>query len=166
MSPPFLEAVLAGDCAEPDVGLPKGWPDKHDRGFLELRLREMRREPDRQEWLVRALVRRGDDRRMIGHAGFHGPPGVNAVKAADAVELGYTVFEPYRGQGFATEAAQALMHWAESRHGIQHFVASVEPGNAASLALVRRLGFERTGRHWDDEDGEELEFELRISGGV
>jgi [ribosomal protein S5]-alanine N-acetyltransferase len=58
------------------------------------------------------------------------------------------------------------MHWAESEHGIQHFVASVEPGNAASLAVVRRLGFEQTGRHWDDEDGEELEFELRVSGGA
>ena len=166
MSPPFLEAVLAGNGAELDLALPEGWPDKHDRGFLELRLREMRREPDRQEWLVRALVQQGGDRRMIGHAGFHGAPGVNAVKAADAVELGYTVFEPFRGQGFATEAAQALMHWAQSEHGIRHFVASVEPGNAASLALVRRLGFEQTGRHWDDEDGEELEFELRISGGV
>ena len=52
------------------------------------------------------------------------------------------------------------------RSGIQRFIASISPGNKASLALVRRLGFQEFGRHWDEEDGEELEFELRISGGA
>ena len=35
---------------------------------------------------------------MIGHAGFHGQPGVNGKQDPEAVELGYTIFEPYRGQ--------------------------------------------------------------------
>jgi RimJ/RimL family protein N-acetyltransferase len=124
----------------------------------------MRHEPEREEWLVRALVLRGDGRRMIGHAGFHGPPGKNAVRAPNAVELGYMIFAPFRLQGFATEAVRALVGWASTEHGIRHFVASVGPENAPSLALVRRLGFQQTGRHWDDEDGEELEFELTIDG--
>ena len=101
---------------------------------------------------------------MIGHAGFHGPPGVNAVKVADAVEVGYSVFEPYRRRGYATEVVRALIDWASSKHGIRHFVASISPENEPSLALVRRLGFEQTGRHWDEEDGEELEFQLKLSG--
>jgi RimJ/RimL family protein N-acetyltransferase len=32
--------------------------------------------------------------------------------------------------------------------------------NEPSLAIARRFGFVEIGRHWDDEDGEELEFEL------
>ena len=54
------------------------------------------------------------------------------------------------------------MDWARDRHGITRFVASVAPTNEPSLAIVRGLGFVDTGRHWDDEDGLELEFELQL----
>jgi RimJ/RimL family protein N-acetyltransferase len=97
---------------------------------------------------------------MIGHAGFHGPPGVNAIGAPDAVEIGYTIFARHRRNGYAAEAARALVDWAAHEHGIEHFVASVAPANEASLRLVRGLGFVQTGSRIDAEDGEELVFEL------
>ncbi len=97
---------------------------------------------------------------MIGHAGFHGPPGVNGPGQPDAVELGYTIFPEHRGSGYATEAARALLDWAQETHGITHFIASVAPGNEPSLAIVAKLGFVQTGDQWDDEDGLELVFEL------
>ena len=77
------------------------------------------------------------------------------------------IFPDCRRRGYATEAVRALLAWAEQQ-GTHHFIASIAPDNAASLALVRRLGFQETGRHWDDEDGEELEFELLrgVSGGA
>jgi [ribosomal protein S5]-alanine N-acetyltransferase len=99
---------------------------------------------------------------MIGHIGFHGPPGVNGPAKPGALEVGYTVFEPFRRQGYASEAVVAILRWAEAEHGVRHFVASVGPWNEPSLALVRRLGFRQTGTQWDDEDGEELVFELEI----
>jgi len=40
----------------------------------------------------------------------------------------------------------------------------VSPENAASRALLDRLGFVEVGSHVDDEDGPELELELHISG--
>jgi len=170
ISPDFIDALLAErrEDAETEASLklPDDWPDAHDSGFLRFRLRQMRERPEIQEWFVYAVVLRDAERPMIGHAGFHGPPGVNAVKAPDAVEVGYSVFEPYRRRGYATEVVRALIDWASREHGIQHFVASISPENDPSLALVRRLGFEQTGRHWDEEDGEELEFQLRISDGA
>jgi ribosomal-protein-alanine N-acetyltransferase len=163
MSAAFIEALLAGRRSETGslagLAVPAGWPDTHDAGFLRLRADQMRRDPATVEWLVRALVLREPRRPMIGHAGFHGPPGVNGLRNPNAVELGYTVFEPFRGRGYATEAARALIEWARAERGITHFIASVAPDNVHSLALVRRLGFVRTGRHWDEEDGEELVFE-------
>jgi RimJ/RimL family protein N-acetyltransferase len=168
MSPDFIEALLDERRPEAEaIGgfkLPESWPDAHDRGFVALRLRQMRERPEIQEWFVYAIVLPNGDRPMIGHAGFHGPPGVNAVKDADAVEVGYMILEPYRRRGYATEVVRTLLDWASSKHGIQRFMASISPGNKASLALVRRLGFQEFGRHWDEEDGEELEFELQISG--
>jgi [ribosomal protein S5]-alanine N-acetyltransferase len=166
ISPDFIDALLADrrrDAeAEATLKLPDGWPDAHDSGFLRFRLRQMRERPEIQEWFVYAVVLPDVERRMIGHAGFHGPPGVNAVKAPDAVEVGYSIFEPYRRRGYATEVVRALIDWASDEHGIRRFIASISPENEPSLALVTRLGFKHTGQHWDEEDGEELEFELRL----
>ena len=162
MSPAFIETIL--DDPRPDTALeiPTAWPDAHDRHFLELRLRQLRDRPELEPWFVYAVVL--PKRRMIGHAGFHGPPGTNALKAHDAVELGYTIFPPFRGRGYATEATSALIDWAHEQHRIRRFLASIGPDNAPSLALVRKLGFGEIGRHVDEEDGEEIEFELRLDG--
>ena len=165
ISPAIAEAIVEGrrDVAERLLGatIPTGWPDGHDQRFLRLRLQQLERDPEAQQWLVRALVRRESDPSMIGHAGFHGAPGVNGEKRTGALELGFTVFPPYRGAGYAREAAAALIEWARREHGIRDFVASVSPENPPSLAIVRRLGFVQTGDQWDEEDGMELVFELR-----
>jgi [ribosomal protein S5]-alanine N-acetyltransferase len=164
LSPKFIDALIAGrrDEAEAEAGitLQKGWPDRHDAGFLQLRADQMRRDPEARQWLVRAITLPRRGRPMIGHIGFHGKPGVNGPRRDGALEVGYTVFEPFRGRGYATEAVEALLAWARREHGISDFVASVGPWNASSLAVIRKLGFEQTGTQWDEEDGEELVFEL------
>jgi RimJ/RimL family protein N-acetyltransferase len=146
------------------IELPAGWPDRHDEGFLLLRQRQMLEDPGLQEWLVRALVLREPGRPLIGHIGFHGRPGTNGPRRENAVEMGYTVFEPFRRRGYATEAVEALLDWAAREREIRHFVASVAPSNEPSLAIVRRLGFRRTGSQWDEQDGLELVFELERQG--
>lgn len=161
MSPAVLESLLDGrrDDAQMRLGfqLPPDWPGEHDEGFLRLRLEQMRRDREAQQWLVRALVLRSDVT-MVGHAGFHGPPGSHGLQPA-TVELGYTVFPAFRRRGYASEAALALIQWGEAQ-GIRRFVASISPRNEPSLTIIRRLGFVRTGEHWDEEDGLEHVFEL------
>jgi ribosomal-protein-alanine N-acetyltransferase len=162
MSAAFLEALLDERRNDAEAllrgSLPVAWPDEHDGSFLRLRLDQMRDRPDARRWSARALVRR-EDRVMVGHAGFHGEPGVNGPRRSGALEVGYTVFPNYRGHGYATEAVAALMDWAR-RHGVEHFVASVAPDNEPSLAIVRKLGFLQTGDQWDEDEGLELVFEL------
>jgi ribosomal-protein-alanine N-acetyltransferase len=164
MSPEFIGALLEGNRDEAEaaieIDLPEGWPDDNTWGFLRMRFGQLQREPEAQQWLGRALVLRGPST-MVGYAGFHGPPGSNALEQADAVELGYTVFQPFRRRGYAAEAAEALMGWAREHHGISYFVASVSPANDPSLALVRKLDFVHVGERMDDVDGLELVFELR-----
>jgi RimJ/RimL family protein N-acetyltransferase len=162
VSPEILEALLDGRAEDAarlmDGELANGWPGGHE-GFFKLRLDQMQRDPPIQPWLIRGLVLR-DGRAVVGHAGFHGPPGVNGKRDPDAVELGYEVFEPYRGRGLATEAASALIGWAREEHGIRRFIVSIAPTNDPSLAIAAKLGFVHTGEQWDDEDGLELVFEL------
>ena len=49
------------------------------------------------------------------------------------------------------------MEWATREHGIQRFVSSTTPGNAASLRVHEKLGFAPTGQQIDGE----IIFELR-----
>jgi RimJ/RimL family protein N-acetyltransferase len=160
MNPEFLEAVLDGRLDEATAliaaALPEDFPRDGERRFLELRLRQMRSDDRFLEWCPHAVVLRG---RMIGHAGYHGPPGRNATQNPDAVEFGYTIEPAYRGRGYATDAANQLMRTAEER-GITQFVLSSSPDNEPSLAIIRKLGFVQTGEAIDDEDGLELVFEL------
>jgi RimJ/RimL family protein N-acetyltransferase len=162
LSPAALDALLAGRTADAEtlIGgrLADGWPDG-DEGYFRLRLGQMQGDPSLRRWIVRALVLR-DSREVVGHAGFHGPPGVNGKKDPAAVEVGYKVFEPFRGRGLAAEAAQALMDWAREEHGVRRFILSIAPTNDPSLAIAAKLGFAQTGEQWDEEDGLELVFEL------
>lgn len=100
---------------------------------------------------------------MIGHIGFHTAPGADYLKpfSPDAVEFGFTVFPPFRRNGFAHEASVALMDWARQSHGVTWFVLSISPGNIPSQSLAARLGFVRIGSHIDEIDGLEDVLEFR-----
>jgi RimJ/RimL family protein N-acetyltransferase len=158
MGPAFLRASLEDRPDEAarllDAAVPPDWPGDRAR-VVRWRLEEITTNPDAQPWLLRAMVLREPERRMIGHVGFHDPPGPERK-----VEVGYSVWPEYRRQGFAQEAVEALFAWAEHEHGIRRFVASVGPWNAPSLGLVRKLGFVQIGVQMDEYDGEELVFEL------
>jgi RimJ/RimL family protein N-acetyltransferase len=161
MTPVFVEAVLDGRrddaAAELAIEIPDEFPSEGDKAFLGMRLRQMRQDAGFRIWCPHAVVLNG---RMIGHAGYHGPPGVNARQNPAAVEFGYMIFPTHRGHGYATRAATMLMDMAEERAGIRHFVLSVGPHNEPSLAIVRKLGFVRTGEQMDEVDGLEYVFEL------
>jgi RimJ/RimL family protein N-acetyltransferase len=161
MTPAFIEAVLDDRRDEAasllDIDLPDVFPTEGERGFLGMRLRQMREDERFETWCPNAVVLEG---RMIGHAGYHGPPGVNSTQNPEAVEYGYKIFRAWRGRGYATEAALLLMDLAEKRAGIRHFVLAVSPENDASLAIVRKFGFVKTGEQTDEEDGLEHIFEL------
>lgn len=161
MSPEFMRASLAGDLAFASLlisaELPATWPGRTGR-TMRYRLDQLSLDPLSQPWLLRAMIVREPLRRVIGHIGFHDPP-----DADRRVEVGYRVDADYRRQGFAFEAVQSLFAWANAEHDICRFRASIAPDNAPSLALARKLGFVQTGSQWDEEDGEELVFELELS---
>lgn len=161
MTAEFIEAVLDDRREEAsallDVALPDEFPAPGERGFLGLRLKQMREDERFKTWCPHAVVLEGQ---MIGHAGYHGPPGSNSTQNPDAVEYGYKIFPAWRGHGYATRAAVMLMDLAEERAGIRHFVLAVAPTNDPSLAIVSKLGFVKTGEQMDEEDGLEHIFEL------
>ena len=75
------------------------------------------------------------DGRVVGKAGCWRLP-----------EFGYILHPDVWGRGFAAEALRAIVAHVFAAHAIPEIVADVDPRNAASLAVLARLGFRETGR--------------------
>jgi ribosomal-protein-alanine N-acetyltransferase len=59
--------------------------------------------------------------------------------------LGYYAFEPFAGQGYMREGLRLVLRHAFGPLGLHRLEANIQPGNDASLALVRAAGFRREG---------------------
>ncbi|MEL7181962.1 MAG: GNAT family N-acetyltransferase [Pseudomonadota bacterium] len=59
-------------------------------------------------------------------------------------ELGYWLAQDAWGQGFATEAARAVVDYHFEKHEADHLKSTYFDGNAASRSVLVKLGFERT----------------------
>jgi RimJ/RimL family protein N-acetyltransferase len=95
------------------------------------------------------VIRRADGR-VIGDAGFMGPP-----DATGAVSIGCGITEDARGQGYATEALTVLVEWVRQQPGLTCVLADTTRSNLASQRLLERVGLRRVG-----EDGELLYYML------
>ena len=59
--------------------------------------------------------------------------------------LGYFLGKPYARQGYMTEALGQAVRQAFTRIRLHRVEANIQPNNAASIALVKRLGFQKEG---------------------
>ncbi len=59
--------------------------------------------------------------------------------------LGYYAFEGFQGQGLMAEGLRALLRHAFGPLTLHRLEANIQPGNEASLALVRACGFQQEG---------------------
>jgi [ribosomal protein S5]-alanine N-acetyltransferase len=59
--------------------------------------------------------------------------------------MGYYIGAAYAGQGYASAGIAAMLQHAFGPLKLHRVEANIQPGNTASLALVRRLGFVREG---------------------
>jgi ribosomal-protein-alanine N-acetyltransferase len=59
--------------------------------------------------------------------------------------LGYQIGEEFSGQGYMTEALQLMLTYAFGKLKLHRVEANIQPGNAASIALVKRAGFVKEG---------------------
>lgn len=58
----------------------------------------------------------------------------------DDVDIGYAYLPQYWGQGYASEAAAAVMAYGRETLGLARIVAIVSAGNARSIRVLEKLG--------------------------
>lgn len=83
-------------------------------------------------------VERSEDSGLIGAVGLR-------RHTADLAELGYWIGRPFWRQGYAREAADALVRHGFGRLGFLRIEASALPDNHGSQALLMALGFTPVG---------------------
>jgi RimJ/RimL family protein N-acetyltransferase len=160
----LMRAVVAKDWGTVarllGAEFPEDW--RGDEWFwLPRWLADVEGDPALVRWGPHLLVHVDDNgaRTVVGEAGFHGRPDPDGV-----AEFGYMTVRAHRRRGYAQEAVRGLLGWAEKRQGVRMFRATVDPGNDASIGLLRKMGFAEVGRRTHPVRGEELVFELTASG--
>jgi ribosomal-protein-alanine N-acetyltransferase len=129
---PGLEAAL-------DLTIARGMLTDSMRRAVARKLARMQAAPEAvHAWHTYWLAVRDTGGRPVGMGllGFKGPPDERGE-----VEIGYGIDPGYQGQGFATEAARALIAWAFEHAECGAVVAPDTPrANAASGRVLRKLG--------------------------
>src|SRR5262249_20323736 len=59
--------------------------------------------------------------------------------------LAYAAFAPTAGQGYLTEGLDLVVRYAFEQLRLHRLEAQIQPGNHASIKLVRRVGFRHEG---------------------
>jgi RimJ/RimL family protein N-acetyltransferase len=98
-----------------------------------------------------------EEQRVIGAASFKGPPDDDGV-----VEIAYGIVPAYQGQGYATEAASALVEFAMERVEVRTIRAHTLPDGNASMRVLVKTGFQLVGKVVDEDDGVVCRWERAI----
>jgi RimJ/RimL family protein N-acetyltransferase len=91
------------------------------------------------EFLI--FTRHGEPQ-LVGAVGLHSDP----ENADGAPELGYWIAEAFWGQGYATEAARAVVQIARWTLKLKSLTSGYFTDNPASGRVLQKLGFRSTGK--------------------
>jgi len=77
----------------------------------------------------------------------HTPIGMAGIdwRQPDAPELGYWLGIDYWGQGFATEAARAVIDFTFEEFDIEHLISGARVANPSSRNILEKCGFQWSG---------------------
>lgn len=109
-------------------------------------------------WTLGFAVIHREQGLVIGSASFKGPPDRDGM-----VEIAYGIAPAYQNQGYATEAAEALVAYAFGSRRVRIVRAHTRERESASTHVLEHCGFSRVGQIQDPEDGPVWRWELRAA---
>ena len=95
-------------------------------------------QPFEKDRVFELAIERKEDGKVIGFLGL-------ICQDQGQAEIGWALGVDYRGRGYATEAARALMDYGVNSLGLHRIHADTGTGNHASWKMMERLGMRREG---------------------
>ena len=117
-------------------------------------LAELRSARGADPWRYGFFVVHRESGFVIGTAGFKGPPDSTGM-----VEIAYGIVPSFEGQGYATEAAAALVSFAVDAGQVRLVRAHTLPESNASTRVLLKCGFRHTATVVDPDDGPVWQWE-------
>ncbi len=125
-----------------DAHIPEAWPPQTVVEALPLFALWLQAAPACGGWFSWYALARHEDGAasvLVASGGFIGPP------LDGEVAVGYAVLPQFEGRGYATEMAGALVDWALAQPRVERVIAETEWANPASVRVLSKLGFVRSG---------------------
>ncbi len=129
-----------------EVTVPDSWPGDDFAEVLPELVAQM--EAEASEFVWNWLIVHKQERAIVGDMGFMGGP------SAGKAEIGYSIVPEYRNQGYATEAALYLVHWALQQREIRLVTAQCLDDNLGSIKVLEKIGMRQL-----EAEGQMLQWE-------
>jgi RimJ/RimL family protein N-acetyltransferase len=132
--PALVELAGAREVAATTLRISHPYTEQNAREYL-----AMCKEEAATATVTRFAITLRDRGEFCGGIGFRLEP------AHQHAELGYWIGVPYWGNGYATEAAQAMLDYGFATLGLHRVYASHVGGNTASGRVLRKIGMKYEG---------------------
>ncbi len=117
--------------------------DEQAREFVQMFLVQQQEQP-RRKFQLAAMLKT--------HQGLIGNYGIRLDKAgAHQADIGYEFSPEHWGKGYATEAAQAMVHYGFSTLGLHRIWSWCIADNHRSRRVLEKLGMQLEGRYRENE---------------
>ncbi len=161
LTPESIEAAagdrkLLGELLGAEVSM--DWPEAEMREFLPLLAEQLRANPAKIQWggvMISKL-----EPKLVGDVGFHGGGSFGPLSLGADCEVGYSVLQPFRNRGYATEGLRGLLMWGFTRLKLGRVVGRCEVSNVASQRVLERSGMRFLGVEPHPSYGELVVYEI------
>lgn len=166
----ILDALRADDAAalfacrgDPQVARFQGWRPAAVGDAVDFIARQAGTSFGQADSWFQLAIRVRKTGALIGDLGVHFP-----ATSTDAVELGISLMPAQQGNGCAREAMRAVIAHLFDVMDYRRVIASVDPLNVASVALLRALGMRQEAHHrqslyWHGEWVDDMIFAVLAS---
>jgi RimJ/RimL family protein N-acetyltransferase len=144
--PELVPLIGAREVAATTLRIPHPYEEKHAREFFATTPKENE---------LRLAIRLRSTGRLCGGIGLHPDPELQRA------ELGYWIGVPFWGNGYATEAARAVIGYGFEKLKLDRIFASHFKGNEKSGRVLQKIGmhYEGSVRHGVMKAGKLLDLE-------